>query len=114
MTTTARPSSASRLMNWWISALAPTSPPRVGRAMPVEFVGERAANHRANDLVAVESAGDVVRDHLAVAQNGDAIRAFERLFERVRNEDDRHAALLQALHQREKVQLLLGRQRSCR
>src|SRR6185437_15391205 len=30
MTTTALPSSARRLMSWWISAMAPTSTPRVG------------------------------------------------------------------------------------
>ena len=34
----------------------------------------------------------------------------QRLLQRVRNEDDRHAALLQVAHQVEKVLLLLGRQ----
>ncbi len=46
----------------------------------------------------------------AVAQHGDAVGDQQRLLERVRDEDDGDAALLEIAHQVEEVFLLLGRQ----
>ena len=78
--------------------------------LAVEFAGQRAADHGIDDLVAVEILGEIGDDVLAVAQHGDAIRDRQRFFQRVRNEDDGDAVLLQAADQREEVMLLLWRQ----
>ena len=80
-------------------------------AHAIERMGQVAADHRLDDARAVEFRRVVGDDLLAVAQHGDAIGEQQRLFQRVRDEDDRHAALLQVAHQVEEVFLLLGRQR---
>ena len=48
---------------------------------------------------------------LAVAHHRDAVGDQQRLLQRVADEDDRDAALLQPLDEREELVLLLGRQR---
>ena len=96
---------------WTLSTFSPA-----GRGLPVlvrtvEFVGERAADHGAHDLLAVEGRRDVGHDMLAVAHDGDAVGDLQRLLQRMRDEDDRDAARLQPLDQREELVLLLRRQR---
>ena len=66
---------------------------------------------RAMMLVAVEACRVAAGDQLAVAQDGDAVGEQQRLFQRMADEDDRHAARLEAPHQREEMALLLRRQR---
>ena len=83
---------------------------RLARA--VERVGEVAPDHRLHDARTVELGGVVGHDMLAVAQDGDAVGEQQRLLQRVRDEDDRDAALLQVAHEVEEVLLLLRRQRS--
>ena len=77
----------------------------------IELAGQRAADHGAHDLLAVERRRGVGHDMLAVAHDGDAVGDGERLLQRMADEDDRDAALLQPLDEREELVLLLRRQR---
>jgi hypothetical protein len=87
---------------------------RACRLRAVELVRQAAADHRPDDAVAVEVRGVVGDDMLAVAQDGDAVGELQRLLQRMRDEDDRDAACLQAADQGEEVVLLLRRQRGGR
>ena len=84
--------------------------PHVGLLLPVERLREIAPHHRLHDALAVE-VGLVVGHHMpAVAQHRDAVGQQQRLLERVRDEDHRHAARLEVEHQVEEVLLFLGRE----
>ena len=59
-------------------------------------------------------AGVVRDDLLAVAHDRDAVGEHQRFFERMRNEDDRHAAFLEVAHEVEEIFLLFGGERRSR
>ena len=66
-----------------------------GLALAVQRLRQVAADHRLNDARAIEIRRlSIGHDMLAVAQDGDAVGDLQRLLERVRDEDHRHAALL--------------------
>ena len=83
----------------------------VGLPRAVQRVREIAADHRLHDPRAIEGAGVIGDDMLAVAQHRDPVGEQQGLLDRVRDEDDRDPALLQRAHEVEEVVLLLGGQR---
>ncbi len=72
---------------------------------------QAAPDHRLNDLLARKAGGDVGGDDLSVPQHRDAVRDLERLFQRVRDENDRDAFVEEPLAQIEEVALLFRRER---
>jgi hypothetical protein len=75
---------------------------------------QAAAHHRLDETLAIEIARVVARHDLAVAQHRDAVRQRQCFLERVADEDDRQALLLEPADQVEKMELLLRGQGRCR
>ncbi len=80
----------------------------------VQRGAEASADHRLNELLAIEFARRRRHHPFAVAQHGDAVGQQQRFLERVADEDDADALFHQPPHQAEEVVLLLRRQRGGR
>jgi hypothetical protein len=75
----------------------------------VDFAGQVAADHRPDNRATVEIGCGVCQHVPAVAQHRDTIGILQRFLERMADEDDGDAALLEPLHQAEEVKFFLGR-----
>ena len=73
--------------------------------------GYVAPDHHAHQRIARHALGRRGRDELAVAQHGDPVGDIERFFQRVRDEDDAGAALLESVEQMEEMLHFFRRQR---
>src|SRR6185437_4363467 len=77
----------------------------------IQLAGERSTDHGADDLISVKRRRRVGGDMFAVAQDRDPVGDRKRFLDGVRNEDDRYAAALEPLDQREEMMFFLRRQR---
>ncbi len=93
-------------------ALADRAHGRLAHA--VETLRQVAPDHRLDNARAIEFRRVVSNDVFAVAQHRDAVGEHQRFFERMRDEDDRYAALLEIADEIEEVFLLFRSERGGR
>ena len=74
----------------------------------------RATEHLLHEVDAQQFLGEVLADEHAVAQHGDAVADLVDLVEKVRDEEDRHSALLELADHPEQLGYLVEVEARCR